>query len=54
VSGDYRYEISATGPDGALCELTVGPVEGAVYYAEYWTGSSPWWKRAWRRILRRR
>lgn len=45
----YQYTVTAHGPDGQQAAVTIGPAEGAITYAEYWTGPSPWWKRAWRR-----
>jgi hypothetical protein len=48
----YGYTVSATGPDGMPVEVAIGTTEGAITYNEYWTGPSPWWKRAWR-LLRR-
>jgi hypothetical protein len=49
----YQYAVTATGPDGQSAEVTFGPAEGAIAYNEYWTGPSPWWKRAWRRLAGR-
>lgn len=46
------YRISATDRFGRPVDMTIGPVEGAVSYDEYWTGPSPWWKRVWRRLWR--
>jgi hypothetical protein len=51
--GAYAYYITVTGPGGEPIEgveVTVGEVTDGFYYAEYWTGPSPWWKRAWRRL----
>lgn len=45
----YRYAVSARTVDGREVAVTFGPVEGALTYAEYWTGPGPWWKRTWRR-----
>lgn len=49
----YHHTVTATGPDGQQCAVTIGPVEGAVTYSEYRTGPSPRWKRAWRRLTGR-
>lgn len=49
----YRYTVTATGPDGQPVALTIGPTEGALRYSEYWTGPSPWWKRARRKMWRK-
>ena len=46
---EYSYTVCARTADGREAAVTFGPVEGAVHYAEYWTGPSRWWKRAWRR-----
>lgn len=45
-----QYTVTAYGPDGQPAAVTIGPAEGAIYYSEYRTGPSPWWKRAWRRL----
>lgn len=53
MSDEYRYTVTATGPDGRPVTVTIGPpTEGAITYNEYWTGPSPWWKRAWRKLRR--
>jgi hypothetical protein len=48
----YGYTVTARDKDGNEGTVGFGPPEGAVYYAEYATGPSPWWKRAWRRLRR--
>lgn len=50
---EYRYTATAHDADGHEADVTFGPVEGALSYNEYWTGPSPWWKRAWRRLAHR-
>ena len=49
---DLRYTVTARDSSGRPANVTIGPVDerGSIYYAEYWTGPSPWWKRAWRRL----
>lgn len=49
---EYRYTVSARTEDGREAIVTFGPTVGAAYYAEYWTGPSPWWKRARQRAIR--
>ena len=46
---EHVYTVTAHDKDGRQAAVTIGPVEGAVRYNEYWTGPSPWWKRIWRR-----
>lgn len=50
----FHYTVTAYDADGNQADVTVGPIEGALHYAEYATGPSPWWKRAWRRLRRAR